>query len=119
MSDSPVKQPRSAHIVTIPYDDDCLDAIASTLGAEAAPARFRMPGSNVWQLTVPASNGRPSVLLTLWTGLHRVDAISGLTTVVFNEVMSVDVVPEVEIQFRTKSRGMLIVARKGNVIVRV
>ena len=118
MTDSPLERPRAANIATVAYDDHCVEAVAALLGVTHAPAPFRMPGSNVWQLTIPAANGRPAVLLTLWTGLQRVDAISGLTTVVLNEVIAVDLVPEVEVQFRTKSRGMLIVARKGNVIVR-
>jgi hypothetical protein len=113
------ERPRAANIATLEYADSCVQHVSDTLGVTLDVAPFRMPGSNVWQLTIPGSDGRPAVLLTMWTGLKRVDAITGLTTVVFNEVIAVDLVPEVEVQFRTKSRGLLIVARKGNVIVRV
>jgi hypothetical protein len=118
MSTLPPERSRNPNIATIEFNEESVKRIAATLGVDIDLAPFRMPGSNVWQLTVPGSNGRPAVLLTLWSGLKRVDAISGLTTVVFNDVVSVDLVPEVEVQFRTGTRGMLIVARKGNVIVR-
>lgn len=104
--------------MTLPYDEGCVERVAEILGVTIEVAPFRMPGSNVWQLTVPGANGKPSVLLTMWTGLHRVDVISGLTTVVFNDVSLVDLVPGVEVQFRTSRRSLLIVARQGNVIVR-
>jgi hypothetical protein len=109
---------RNPNIETVPYGEDAVERIAAILGVAVDTAPFRMPGSNVWQLTVPGKDGRPSVLLTLWTGLQRVDVISGMTTVVLNKIQVVDLVPGVEVQFRTESRGMLIVARQGNVIVR-
>lgn len=109
---------RNPNIDTVPFTEDAVPRIAAILGVAVDTAPFRMPGSNVWQLTIPGADGRPSVLLTLWSGLRRVDAITGLTTVVFNEVVTVDLVPGVEVQFRTATRGMLIVARQGNVIVR-
>ena len=114
-----MKRSRAANIATVPFDESCLDAIAAILGAGIAPAPFRIPGVNAWQLTIPATEEHPAVRLTFWIGLHRVDVISGMTAVVFNEVIEVDLVPVVEVQFRTKTRGMLIVARRGNVIVKV
>jgi hypothetical protein len=111
-------RPRNANIETLHYNEDSVERIAAILDVSLDVAPFRMPGSNVWQLTIPGTDGRASVLLTLWTGLKRVDAISGLNTVVFNEVELVDLVPGVEVQFRTSRRSMLIVARQGNVIVR-
>jgi hypothetical protein len=118
MSTLPSERSRNPNIATVEFNEASVEQIAYTLGVGLDLAPFRMPGSNVWQLTVPGANGRPAVLLTLWSGLKRVDVISGLTTVVFNDVVSVDLVPGVEVQFRTTSRGMLIVARQGNVIVR-
>jgi hypothetical protein len=118
MTPLPPEHSRNPKIATIEFNDESVERIASILGVGIDLAPFRMPGSNVWQMTIFGSNGRPAVLLTLWSGLKRVDAISGLTTVVLNDVVSVDLVPEVEVQFRTRNRGMLIIARKGNVIVR-
>lgn len=119
MSTVPPERSRASNISTLEYVEAAVEPIAEALGVQIEVAPFRMPGSNVWQLTVPGADGRPAVLLTLWTGLKRVDVITGLTTVVFTDVVSVDLVPEVEVQFRTKTRGMLIVARQGNVIARV
>ena len=118
MSNSPPELSRNSNIVTLPYGEDCVERVAEILGVTIEVAPFRMPGSNVWQLTIPGADGRASVLLTLWTGLKRVDVITGSTTVVFNDVIVVDQVPGVEVQFRTSRRSILIVARQGNVIVR-
>jgi hypothetical protein len=39
--------------------------------------------------------------------------------VVFSDVQTVDIVPDVEVQFRRSNRDCLIVARSGKIIVRV
>jgi hypothetical protein len=109
---------RSARIKTIPFDDAAIGPIATCLDVEASPAAFQMPGSAVWQLTIPGTDARPQVLLTLWPGLKRVDAIAGPATLVISNVMSVDLVPGVEVQFRRGNRDVLVVAENGKVIVR-
>jgi hypothetical protein len=57
-------------------------------------------------------------MLTLWPGIRRIDVIAGPATIVFTDIRSVDLVPDVEVQFRRTNREMLIVARGGKVIVR-
>ena len=81
-------------------------------------AKFQLPGATVYQLEIPGSNGRAAALLTLWPSLKRVDAIGGSATVVFTDVVSVDAVGEIEVQFRRANRDYLIIARGGKIIVR-
>ena len=100
------------------YDANAVDLIAETLGVPVGLAPFRLPGAAVYQLLVPGAEGRPAAMLTLWPSLGRVDAINGTATVVFTEVQTVDLVADVEVQFRRESREYLIVPRGGKLIVR-
>jgi hypothetical protein len=109
---------RSPRIQTVPYDAQAVELIAEYLGISASLAPFRLPSSAVWQMTVPGDQGRPQVMLTLWPGLRRIDVIAGPATIVFTDIQIVDLVPEVEVQFRRANREVLIVARGGKVIVR-
>lgn len=109
---------RSTSIQTVTFDEGAVAAVAEYLGVEAGVAPFRMPGTSVWQLTIPGSDARPQVLLTLWPGIKRVDVIAGPATIVLSNVVSVDLVPGVEVQFRRDNRDVLVVARNGKVIVR-
>lgn len=109
---------RSDSIRTVSYDEDSVKLVAEYLDVEASRATFQLPGSTVWQVTVPGTDGRPQVLLTLWPGIARVDVIAGPTTIVMTNVVSVDLVPGVEVQFRRGNRDLLIVARNGKVISR-
>ena len=109
---------RSPRIQTLKFDANAVDQIAAELEVEASAAPFRLPSSTVWQLTVPGAQGRPQVLVTLWPEIRRVDVVAGPTTVVFTDVVVVDLVPGVEVQFRRSRRELLIVARGGKVIVR-
>lgn len=102
----------------VPFDPQSVDLIAETLGVPTRLADFQLPGATVWQLIVPGLDERPATLLTLWPSLRRVDAIGAGATVVFTEVTTVDLVAEVEVQFRRSSREYLIVARGGKIIVR-
>ena len=105
-------------IQTVPFDLQAVELIAACLDVTASLAPFRLPSSAVWHITVPGSGGRPQAMLTLWPGIHRVDVIAGPATVVFTAIRSIDLVPEVEVQFRRPNRELLIVARGGKVIVR-
>lgn len=105
-------------ITHLPFDARAVEPIAAALGGEISRAPFQLPGSTVYQLTVENQHGLPATLLTLWPGLHRVDAISPSSAVVFTDVRTVDLVGTVEVQFRRANREMLIVARGGKVIVR-
>jgi hypothetical protein len=109
---------RSSRIQTVRFDEAAVELIAGYLAVEVAAAPFRLPSSAVWQLTVPGAQGRPQAMLTLWPGIGRVDVVAGPATVVFTDVEVVDLVPEVEVQFRRRNREVLIVARGGKVIVR-
>ena len=115
----PDRLSRSPLIRTVSFDTRAVDLIAETLDVAATVAPFRLPSSTVWQMTVPGEQGRPVLMLTLWPGIHRVDVVAGPATVVFTDVESVDLVPDVEVQFRRSNRNFLIVARGGKVIVRV
>lgn len=100
------------------YDAQCIEPVADTLGVAVALAPFRLPGGAVYQLLVPGRDDRPAAMVTLWPTLRRVDAIGGNATVVFTDVVSVDLVGEIEVQFRRSNRDYLIVARGGKIIVR-
>jgi hypothetical protein len=67
---------------------------------------------------VPGTDGRASAMLTLWPSIRRVDAIGGGSTIVFTDVVTVDLVAGVEVQFRRGNRDYLIVAIGGRLIVR-
>jgi hypothetical protein len=100
------------------FDVAAVDLVAETLGAAAGTAPFRLPSGAVYQLLVPDKAGRPAVMLTLWPSIRRVDAIATAATVVFTDVSTVDLVADIEVQFRRSNRDYLIVARGGKVIVR-
>ena len=109
--------PKNA-ITHLPFDDRAIEPIAAALGATVSRAPFQLPGSTVYQLTIENQHGLPAALLTLWPGIHRVDAISPSSAVVFTDVRTVDLVGTVEAQFRRTTRELLIIARGGKVIVR-
>lgn len=109
---------RNPKIRTMPFDIQAIELIAECLDVTASLAPFRLPSSAVWQMTVPGSDGRPQAMLTLWPGIRRIDVIAGPATVVFTDIRSVDLVPDVEVQLRRANRELLIVARGGKVIVR-
>lgn len=108
---------RNPKIETITFDDAAIARVASILQTEMQRADFQLPGSTVWQCTIDGSKGRPMALVTFWPGLNRIDVVSGSTTVVFNRIETVDLVPGVEVQFRGSGK-CLILARNGQVIVR-
>lgn len=109
---------RSPRIERIAYDAASIERMAETLAVPVERASFRLPSAIVWQLTVPGRDDRPAALLTLWPSIRRVDVIAGPATVVFTEVEIVELVPDVEVQFRRRGCEYLIVARGGKVIVR-
>lgn len=110
--------PRGPRVRRLPYDAEAIDLIGETLGVGVGLAPFRLPGAAVYQVLVPGRDGRPASMLTLWPSIGRVDAVNGTATVVFTEVATVDLVVDVEVQFRRQSREYLIVARGGKLIVR-
>jgi hypothetical protein len=105
-------------IQKIPFDRHCIEQVAEALGATWNEAPFRLPGGAVFQITVPDKAGKPGVMLTIWPPLKRIDAISASSTIVFTDVVTVDLVGLVEVQFRRSNRDYLIVTRGGKVIVR-
>lgn len=126
MADGPIDQeagrsepqPSASRVRQLHYNAEAIDLIADTLAVPVRLAPFRLPGAAVYQLLVPGSNERPAAMLTLWPSLRRVDAVAGPATVVFTAVATVDLVADVEVQFRRESREYLIVARGGKLIVR-
>lgn len=115
---TPADRPRGPRVRRVPFDATAIDLIGETLEVPVAVAPFRLPGAAVYQLLVPGRDGRPAAMLTLWPSLRRVDAVNGTATVVFTEVATVDLVPDVEVQFRRQSSEYLIVAKGGKLIVR-
>ena len=92
--------------------------MAVALGVESRLAPFQLPGGTVYQLTIPSATGQAATLLTLWPSIHRVDAISPSSAVVFTDVRTVDVVGRSKCSSARGNRDYLIVARNGKVIVR-
>jgi hypothetical protein len=102
----------------IAFDRDSATEIASAIGGTSGVASFRLPSSAVYQVIVPAKDDRPATMLTLWPSIRRVDAIGHGATAVFTDVATIDIVGEIEVQFRRSTSEYLIVARGGKIIVR-
>lgn len=117
MNDPTAPAPATA-IQRLPFDERAVPAIGALFGVEARPAPFALPGGTVYQVLVDGANGRPSVMLTLWPSIRRVDAISLAAAAVATRVVSVDLVPGVEALFRRESGEYLIVSLGGKIIVR-
>jgi len=107
-----------SRIRQIPYNAQAIDLIADALDVPVGLADFRLPGAAVYQLMVSGTDGRASAMLTLWPSIRRVDAIGGGATIVFTDVVTVDLVADIEVQFRRGNRDYLIIARGGRIIVR-
>jgi hypothetical protein len=105
-------------IIKLPFDQRAIPEVALVLGATPALAPFQLPGGEVHQLTIQRDEAPPTLLLTLWPTIRRIDAISQSATVVFTRVAMVDLVEGVEVLFRRGSGEYLIVTVGGKVIVR-
>lgn len=110
---------KAKSVETIAFDEASVEVVARTLAAEQGLADFRLPSSQVWQVTIPGEQDAPAAMLTLWPGIGRVDVVNSTATAVFSDVQTVEIVPGVEVQFRRSNRDCLIVARRGKIIVRV
>lgn len=102
----------------VAYDGETADLVADYFETTARLAPYTLPGATVHQITVPGKDGRPSVLVTLWPSLRRVDAVSAGATVVVGGIVAVEFVPGVEVTFRKDGGGYLILTLGGKVIVR-
>lgn len=105
-------------IQKLAFDLRSVIEIAALLGVESGLAPFQLPGAEVYQLTVQRPESPPTVLLTLWPSIQRVDAISQSATVVFTDIALVELVEGVEVIFRRRTGEYLIVTIGGKVIVR-
>ena len=105
-------------ITRLPFDQRAVPEIAALLGVSVERAPFQLPGGDVHQLTVHRPDAPPTVMLTLWPTIRRVDAISQSATVVITNVTVVELIEGVEVLFRRNSREYLIVTTGGKVIVR-
>ncbi len=110
--------PVGSRVQRIRYDIHAADLIAETLNATLERAPFQLPGATVWQLLVAGERDRPSALLTLWPSLRRADVIAGPVAIVFTDIAALDIVRDIEVQFRRGNGDYLILARGGKVIVR-
>jgi hypothetical protein len=113
-----VPQGGTGKIRRIPFDDSTAAEVAGALGGADATAPFRLPSGTVYQVLMTGQEGRAAVLLTLWPTIRRVDAVGPGVTVVFTDVAEIDLVGDIEVQFRRAIREYLIVTRAGKVIVR-
>lgn len=102
----------------VPYNREAIDLIAATLGVVAGHASFRLPNATVYQLVVPDQEERPAAMVTLWPSIRRVDVIGSQITVVYTDVVGVELVDQIEVIFRRRANEMLIVTRGGKIIVR-
>ena len=118
MKNLPSDAPRTSIITHHALEERVIPLVAAALGIETRLAPFQLPGGTVYQLTVPNAHGRDATLLTIWPSINRVDAMSPSSAVVFTDVRTVDIVGELEVQFRRVNQDYLIVARGGKVIVR-
>jgi hypothetical protein len=113
-----IPPPSGGKIRRIAFDNDAAEEIAFALGGTAGTAPFRLPSGAVYQVVVPGKDERPATMLTLWPAIRRVDAIGAGVTAVFTDIAAIDIVGEIEVQFRRANREYLIVARGGKVIIR-
>ena len=102
----------------IPFDADCAKEVAEAIGGAADLAPFRLPSGAVYQVLVPGKDDRPATMLTLWPTIRRIDAIGSGVAAVFTDIATVDIVGDIEAQFRRSNRDYLIIARGGKVIIR-
>jgi hypothetical protein len=116
-SDRPPDHP-NRRITKLAFDQRAVPEIGALLGVESSLAPFNLPGADVHQMTIQRPDAPPTVLLTLWPSLKRVDAVSQSATVVFTNVSSVELVEGVEVIFRRMTGEYLIVTVAGKVIVR-
>ena len=105
-------------ITKLPFDQRAIPEVAALFGVTGTPAPFQLPGGEVHQLTLHRPDALPTVMLTIWPTIRRVDAISQSAAVVFTNVGTVELVEGVEVLFHRNSREYLIVTRAGKVIVR-
>ena len=118
-TDTPASIPSvGIKIRRIQFDDGSAEAVAEALGGSSSLAPFRLPSGAVYQVMIPDKSGKPATMLTLWPAIRRIDAIGSGLTVVFTDIASIDLVGDIEVQFRRSNRDYLIVARGGKVIVR-
>jgi len=117
-NEDPAFAPPQRTITKLAFDQRAIPEIAALLGATPTLAPFQLPGGEVHQLTVQRDESPPTVLLTLWPTIRRIDAISQSATVVFTNVAMVELVEGVEVLFRRGSGEYLIVTIGGKVIVR-
>jgi hypothetical protein len=110
--------PAGSKIRQVAFDDRCAAEVAEALGGTASLASFRLPSGAVYQVIVPGQDERPAAMLTFWPAIKRIDAIGPALTVVFTDVATVDIVGDIEVQFRRSNRDLLIVTRGGKIIVR-
>ncbi len=110
--------PGGGKIRRLDFDDQIADEVALALGGTAELAPFRLPSGAVYQVSVPGEHNRPVTMLTLWPVIRRVDAISAGVAVVFTDIAAIDVVGDIEVQFKRANREYLIITRAGKVIVR-
>lgn len=114
----PKLTPGQGKLRRIEFDSDCAAEVAAALGGTAGLAPFRLPSGAVYQVMVPGKDDRPATMLTLWPTIRRIDAIGSGVAAVFTDIATVDIVGEIEVQFRRSNRDYLIIARGGKVIIR-
>jgi hypothetical protein len=104
--------------VTVPYDADAVAPVAALLGVTAHEEPYRVRGAAVWRLELAnASLGR-AVTVVLWPSLRRVDVRLGDCSMVYRDVITVELLPRVEVIFRRGTGdGYLFISTGGRASV--
>lgn len=107
-----------SRVRTVQFEQETVELIAETIGAEVSLAPFQLPGAAVHQFMIAGPDKRPATMITLWPSLRRVDAIGAGATVVFTRIVSVQLVEDAEVLFRRESGEYLVITTAGKIVVR-
>lgn len=112
----PTKNPTMT--ATLPFTDAAVPPISVLLGVPAAVEPYYAHGGPVYRLEVPNAALGIKVTVLLWPSLGRVDVRIGDCSIVYKGVVSVELLPGVEVIFRgTTGWGYLFVSVGGRASV--
>jgi hypothetical protein len=98
----------------VTLDDDGLTAIAAELRIRFASEPYRVGDAPVWGAEVAAGTVRP-VRLVVWPSLGRVDLRDERWTIVFKDIVQIEIYAGVEVLFRRADGAAVFVTADGQV----